>query len=299
MLENTKKDFHAHVLQLQTKIVKKMQEFDPQMAVKIDDWSRKDFAGDNGGGGKTIVLTGDIFENAGVNTSCIFGQIDPQFAKSLPGEGNLLWAAGISLIIHPKNPKLPTTHANFRFINKGKEWWFGGGMDLTPYYPYPEDFQWYHQTIKTILDRHDVHFYPKMKKDCDQYFTNHHRQSEMRGIGGFFFDHFNRKNLENDYQFVTEISEHFIDTYFPLIQKHIHETYTDDDEDFQLHRRGRYVEFNLIHDRGTIFGLKTNGRTDSILTSLPARVKFSYQYQPKANSIHEKMLEYYYPKEWF
>lgn len=299
MIENKKNEFHNHVLKLQQAIISKMQALDPDLKIHIDDWNRLDHENNPGGGGKTIALSGKLFENAGVNTSCIYGAIDPQFAKSLPGNSNQLWASGISLIIHPKNPKQPTTHANFRFINQGDRWWFGGGMDLTPYYPFEEDFKWYHQTIKNILDKHDPQFYPQMKNDCDNYFTNHHRGKEMRGIGGFFFDHFNRGDLNNDFNFVTEISNHFIESYFPLVEKRLLETYNDADEDFQLHRRGRYVEFNLLHDRGTLFGLKTNGRTDSILISLPHRVKFSYQYSPAKKSPHEKMMEYYYPKNWF
>jgi coproporphyrinogen III oxidase len=294
MLESYKLDFHQHVKILQNQISECLQQFDPSITLIEDEWSRKDHAGQDGGGGITRVFTGDLIENAGVNTSLVFGEIDPQFAKNLGGDGTYMWAAGISLIIHPRSPRLPTVHANFRMIQHGHKFWFGGGADLTPYYPYEEDFRYFHEVWKRVLgDKYDG-----MKKTCDEYFVNHHRDGEMRGIGGFFYDHFSSGELSQDIAFVKEISNHFIESYFPIIEKRKSEKFDSADEDFQLHRRGRYVEFNLIHDRGTIFGLKTNGRTDSILVSLPARCKFSYRYQPPAGSLHEKMMSYYRPKNW-
>src|SRR5690606_33109058 len=237
---------------------------------------------------------GELFENAGVNTSCVFGKIDPQFAKNLKGTGDEMWAAGISLIIHPKNPRIPTVHANFRMIHQGEKFWFGGGADLTPYYPYEEDFSYFHGIWKSAAgDKYEA-----MKKECDEYFNNTHRGLEMRGIGGIFFDHVNSGNTEEDMKYVFHLSEHFISSYFPIVRKRMSENWTIEDEDFMLHRRGRYVEFNLLHDRGTLFGLRTNGRVDSILISLPARCKFSYQYRPVSGSPHEKMWEYYKPKAW-
>lgn len=293
-LEVLKTTFHEHVKHLQDLITQEMQKLDPALVLKEDLWERKDHAGHPGGGGITRAFQGQLFENAGVNTSCVFGKIDPQFAKHLQGTGDEMWAAGISLIIHPRNPRIPTVHANFRMIHQGDKFWFGGGADLTPYYPYEEDFAYFHGVWKKAAGER----YDGMKKTCDEYFNNAHRGLEMRGIGGIFFDHFNSGDTEKDMKEVFHLSNHFIESYFPLVRKRMSENWTEADEDFMLHRRGRYVEFNLIHDRGTLFGLKTNGRVDSILISLPARCKFSYQYRPERGSIHEKMWQYYTPKAW-
>ncbi|MBC7714464.1 MAG: oxygen-dependent coproporphyrinogen oxidase [Rhizobacter sp.] len=295
-LETKKIHFHEYVRSLQNEITNALLSVDPKLNLEEDIWERTDHKGNPGGGGITRAFTGDIIENAGVNTSLVFGAIDPAFAGRLGGTGEEMWAAGISLIIHPKNPRVPTVHANFRMIHAGEKFWFGGGADLTPYYPHVEDFRHFHSTWKNALTPYGC--YEEMKKECDTYFTNTHRNNEMRGIGGFFFDHLNSQNLDTDMAMVKDISSHFIPSYFPLVEKRKDENYDADDEDFQLHRHGRYVEFNLLHDRGTMFGLRTNGRTDSILISLPARAKFSYKYKPKAGSVHEKMMEYYYPHEW-
>lgn len=293
-LQEFKDKFHSHVKLLQDKITQEMQRLDPGLILKEDLWKRNDFKGANGGGGITRAFQGKLFENAGVNTSCVYGAIDPQFAKNLQGSGDEMWAAGISLIIHPINPRIPTVHANFRMIHQGDKFWFGGGADLTPFYPYEEDFQYFHGVWKKAAGEK----YAPMKKTCDEYFNNAHRGIEMRGIGGIFYDHYNSGDLTTDSNFVVDLSNHFIESYFPIVEKRMGENWTEEDEDFMLHRRGRYVEFNLLHDRGTLFGLKTNGRIDSILISLPARCKYSYQYAPKAGSVHEKMWGYYTPKAW-
>jgi len=293
-IKSFKDHFHEHVKMLQDKITQEMQKLDPELVVKEDLWQRQDHAGHPGGGGITRAFKGKLFENAGVNTSCVFGKIDPQFAKHLQGTGDEMWAAGISLIIHPSNPKVPTVHANFRMIHQGDKFWFGGGADLTPYFPHEEDFTYFHSVLKKAAGEK----YEEMKKTCDEYFNNSHRGLEMRGIGGIFYDHMNSGDTEKDMAYVKHMSEHFIESYFPIVRKRMSENWTEADEDFMLHRRGRYVEFNLLHDRGTLFGLKTNGRVDSILISLPARCKFSYQYQPEAGSPHAKMWEYYRPKAW-
>ncbi|MBY0518225.1 MAG: oxygen-dependent coproporphyrinogen oxidase [Bacteriovoracaceae bacterium] len=294
-LENQKNAFHQHVRSLQERITQEMRRLDPKIELKEDLWERVDHAGQPGGGGRTRAFTGEVFENAGVNTSCVFGKIDPQFATKLQGTGDEMWAAGISLILHPRNPRIPTVHANFRMIQQGEKVWFGGGADLTPFYPHEEDFRYFHETWKKAAGAH----YQEMKDECDRYFTNIHRGNEMRGIGGIFFDGYNSGYLAADYKMVTDLSEFFIPSYFPLVEKRLNEKYDAEDEDFQLHRHGRYVEFNLLHDRGTLFGLKTNGRVDSILISLPARCNFTYQYAPKSGSPHEKMMEYYRPgKNW-
>jgi coproporphyrinogen III oxidase len=291
-----KEEFSSHVKKLQNEISQKMHELDAKLTVNEDCWSRLDFRDAPGGGGITRAFEGGLFENAGVNTSEINGSIDPQFAKNLKGESDQLWAAGISLIIHPFNPMIPTIHANFRMIHQGDKVWFGGGADLTPYYPNEEDFKYFHTIWKDACEPFGC--YDDMKKQCDEYFVNKHRDNEMRGIGGIFFDHVNSGDLEKDFEMVKSLSENFIKSYFPIVEKRINDSFTQEDEDFMLHRHGRYVEFNLIHDRGTIFGLKTNGRTDSILISLPKRCKFTYQYTPVKGSPHEKMLSYYRPKDW-
>ncbi len=295
-LEKSKNEFYLHVLDLQQAITNELLRIDPNIKITEDNWQRNDFLGQPGGGGRTRAFEGSVFENAGVNVSQVFGSIDPSFAKTLGAAESTMWASGISLIIHPLNPKVPTVHANFRFICTGQKIWFGGGADLTPYYPHTEDFRYFHGVWKDTLASYNC--YEQMKKNCDEYFVNYHRNNEMRGIGGFFFDHYNSNDLNADMIFVKEISKSFIRSYFPIVDKRKDELFSPDDVDFQLHRHGRYVEFNLLHDRGTMFGLKTNGRTDSILISLPKRCNFTYQYQPKANSPHQEMLQYYYPKEW-
>jgi coproporphyrinogen III oxidase len=291
-LELKKAQFNQHVLNLQNQITQALVAIDPDIEIIEDTWQRLDHLGLPGGGGITRAMRGKVFENAGVNTSQVYGAIDPEFAKKLGGSGTEMWAAGISLIIHPRNPRVPTVHANFRMIEAGEKFWFGGGADLTPFYPYKEDFNYFHETWKTACAPYDC--YQKMREDCDNYFVNTHRDGEMRGVSGIFFDHFNTSNLESDIAMVLDLSNYFIKSYFPIVEKRKDEAYTNEDEDFQLHRRGRYVEFNLLHDRGTMFGLKTNGRTDSILISLPARAKFSYKYKPAVGSPHEEMMKYYY-----
>lgn len=301
-MEALKKSFSDHVRKLQTEIIDQMRKLDPSLEMNKDLWTREDENGDEGGGGITCAFSGKEFENAGVNTSIVHGLMDPAFGKQILRESNSssevkeyrMWASGISLILHPRNPRVPTVHANFRMIQVNDKFWFGGGADLTPYYPHEEDFKHFHGVWKKACGDE----YAKMKEVCDNYFVNKHRDNEMRGIGGIFFDHLNSGDTEADFKKVVNLSNHFIDSYFPIAEKRLNEKFTTEDEDFQLHRRGRYVEFNLLHDRGTTFGLKTNGRTDSILISLPARCKFSYAYKPPVGSVHEKMMENYFPKDW-
>lgn len=295
-IKKSKELFSEHVLNLQNQITNEMKLLDLDLLIIEDNWSRKDFALKDGGGGITRAISGPVFENAGVNTSKIYGAIDPQFATQLNGDGTELFATGISLIIHPKNPRVPTVHANFRMIHQGEKVWFGGGADLTPYYPHLDDFSYFHSVWKNACAPYAC--YEKMKKTCDQYFTNHHRGLEMRGIGGIFFDHLSTGDIKSDFLMVKDLSNHFIKSYFPIVKKRMHEEYNPEDEEFMLYRHGRYIEFNLIHDRGTHFGLKTNGRVESILISLPHRAKFSYNYKPNVGSIHEKMMENYFAKDW-
>ena len=296
-LTEAKENFYTHVSNLQDAITQALKAIDPEIKLIEDIWERKDFLGLPGGGGRTRAFTGNIIENAGVNISRVFGAVDPQFSEKMDeGSGQSMFACGISLIIHPRNPKVPTVHANFRMIERGNKFWFGGGADLTPFFPFEDDFTYFHTTWKKACSPYNC--YEAMKKTCDEYFVNYHRNNEMRGIGGIFFDYLNSSDLNHDLHMVKDLSSHFIQSYFPIVEKRKNETFNAADVDFQLHRRGRYVEFNLLHDRGTSFGLKTNGRVDSILISLPARAHFTYKYAPLPSSPHAKMLTYYYPKDW-
>lgn len=294
-----KENFPKKMRQLQDQISENLKRLDPQIKCQEDAWERTDFVGNKGGGGLTrsFVSDGNLFENAGVNFSLVHGKIDPQFGQQLMGKSDTFWASGTSLIIHPKNPKVPSFHANFRMIQNGDKIWFGGGADLTPYYPYKEDFHYFHSTWSKAFGD-DQKKYQEMKKTCDEYFVNKHRGNEMRGVGGIFFDHYNSGDLEEDFSFVSRLADTLVPAYFPLVEKRMKESWTEEDENFQLHRRGRYVEFNLLYDRGTLFGLRTGGRIPSILISLPGRCKFSYDYQPKSGSPHEEMMNYYFPHPW-
>lgn len=252
-----------------------------------------------GGGGRSRVLVdGKVFEKAGVNFSDVRGEFSEEFAAQIPGEGRAFRATGISLVLHPRNPHVPTVHANFRHIEKGSHGWFGGGADLTPYYLYPEDCRHFHQVWKAACDRHAaVADFPKLKKWCDDYFHLKHR-GEARGIGGIFFDYFD-KDPETTFAFVQDAGKQFLEAYLPIARRrHTHEA-TDAQRQFQLYRRGRYVEFNLIYDRGTIFGLKTGGRTESILMSLPPLVRFDYNWSPQPGSreadLYAVLRE---PRDW-
>lgn len=296
MIDDLKHNFVTHIRRLQDEISETMKALDPNGELIEDPWDRLDHAGNPGGGGRTRAFRGTLFENAGVNISNVFGAVSPEFAKNMGSSDSQMWAAGISLIIHPTNPKVPTVHANFRMIEMGGKIWFGGGADLTPFYPNEEDFHYFHQVWKEACEPYNA--YPQMKKTCDEYFVNHHRNGEMRGIGGIFFDHWNSGDLNADFEMVVSLSKRFIKSYFPIVEKRMNEKFDLKDEEFQLHRRGRYVEFNLLHDRGTLFGLKTNGRIESILISLPARCRFTYNYKPEVGSPQEKMMSYYRPQNW-
>lgn len=262
----------------------------------IDKWSRKDHLGMDGGGGITrIIKNGEMLESGAVNTSFIYGAIDPEFSKQLHGSTDEVSAVGISLIFHPRSPQVPTVHMNFRYIQHGEKDWFGGGADLTPYLPNEELFKSFHSFWKSKLDCYDLNWFPEMKKACDQYFYIPHR-NEMRGVGGIFYDH--QPVTEQRWNMVQDLARGFIDIYSSILTQCKGIAYTEEDRDFQLYRRGRYVEFNLVYDRGTLFGLKTNGRIESILSSLPMQVRFEYQYEVPSGSPYEKMSSYYQPREW-
>lgn len=295
-IDEVKSLFSQFASSLQCEVTAKMQQMDPGIELIEDLWQREDAQGAKGGGGRTRAFRGKLFENAGVNTSLIYGSVAEDFAKKIGGDTDQLWACGISLIIHPRNPRVPTVHANFRMIEAGTKVWFGGGADLTPYYPYEEDFRYFHGIWKQAISPYG--HYEHMKKTCDEYFVNHHREGEMRGVGGFFFDHFSSGDWVKDFEMVKSFGAKFIASYFPIVERRKDEIFRPEDEEFMLHRRGRYVEFNLLHDRGTMFGLKSKGRTESILISLPARCQFTYNYAPQPGSVHQEMMTYYRPKNW-
>lgn len=277
---------------LQDRISRAIEEIDGSR-FREDKWSRE-----GGGGGRTRVLEeGSVFEKAGVNYSSVHGALPEQFAAKIPlGTGTEFFAAGISLVFHPRSPMVPAVHANFRYLEKGDATWFGGGTDLTPCYPYAEDAVHFHRTLKQACDRHDPQFYPRFKKWCDEYFMLKHR-GEMRGIGGIFFDYI-QGDTEKNFAFVRDVGDSFLDAYLPIATRRMNESYGDEQRQYQLYRRGRYVEFNLLYDRGTIFGLETRGRTESILMSLPPLVRWVYDFKPKPGSVEEKALEFYHPRDW-
>jgi coproporphyrinogen III oxidase len=259
-----------------------------------DVWARE-----GGGGGRSRVLAeGTVFEKAGVNFSEVFGEMSPEFAKQVPGEGTAFTATGVSLVLHPRNPHVPTVHANFRYLTKGDRGWFGGGADLTPYYPVLEDVVHFHKTWKAVCDRHaPLVDHGEMKRACDEYFFLPHRQ-ESRGVGGIFFD-YKGGDLDRWFAFVRDAGETFLPSYVPIVGRRKDTSYGDREGRFQEYRRGRYVEFNLLYDRGTVFGLKTGGRVESILMSLPPTVRYWYDYRPDPGSKEAELTEYWLkPRDW-
>jgi coproporphyrinogen III oxidase len=235
-----------------------------------DEWTRP-----GGGGGRTLALAGGgIFEKAGINFSEVHGELSQEFASRLPGDGRTFFATGVSLILHPFSPRVPAVHANFRYLEKGSRWWFGGGSDLTPYRLYAEDARHFHRVWKEVCDRHDPAYSPRFKKWCDEYFYLPHR-GETRGVGGIFFDEL-AGDAEKVFQFWREAGESFLRAYVPIVTRRRAETFDWSERSHQLRRRGRYAEFNLLYDRGTQFGLKTAGRVESILISLPPVAQWEY-----------------------
>jgi coproporphyrinogen III oxidase len=300
---SVKSTFENHIFKLQDKICKELENIDSKAKFKEDKWEREE-----GGGGKTrIIRNGNLFEKGGVNTSVVHGELPDLFKKKFNTNDATFYACGISLVIHPFNPKIPTVHANWRYFemydqnNELKTSWFGGGSDLTPYYLDQEDARHFHQTNKTACDLHNKEYYPAFKKACDEYFYNSHRQ-ESRGIGGIFFDYLKQDehfSIEDRLNFAISSSNSFLDAYLPIVKKHEKEEFSEEQKVWQEIRRGRYVEFNLLHDRGTHFGIKTNGRTESILMSLPSTVRWEYNHQPKTGSEEEKLLKVLkHPIDW-
>lgn len=290
-----------YLLKLQDKICLALEETDGKETFLKDDWQRQ-----SGGGGCTRVLAnGDVFEQAGVNFSHVFGECLPPSANASRPElaSRPFQAMGISVVIHPHNPYVPTSHANVRFFvseKPGQEpiWWFGGGFDLTPYYPFEEDVLHWHQTAKLACDAVDKAYYSRFKKWCDEYFFLKHR-GETRGVGGLFFDDFNEKNFDHSFAFMKSIGDHYIPAYVPIVNKRKNMEYGENERDFQLYRRGRYVEFNLVYDRGTLFGLQSGGRTESILMSLPPLVKWRYDWQPEKGTPERRLYDdFLKPRDW-
>ena len=266
-----------------------------------DSWERPE-----GGGGRTRILkNGKVFEQAGVGFSRVFGDKLPPSATNARPElaGRNFQAMGVSLVLHPHNPYAPTSHCNVRFFIAEKEnepavWWFGGGFDLTPFYGFEEDAVFWHQTAKNSCDKIKPSLYPKFKKWCDEYFYLKHR-NEARGIGGIFFDDYNEDGFENSFELLKSVGDHYLQAYLPIVEKRKNHEFGEKERNFQLYRRGRYVEFNLVYDRGTLFGLQSGGRTESILMSLPPLVRWEYDYQPEPNSPEEALYKEFLPaKDW-
>jgi coproporphyrinogen III oxidase len=283
--------------ELQTQICDALAACDGAATFGADEWSRP-----GGGGGVSRILTeGAVFEKAGVGWSNVEGELPADFAKTLPGEGRAFRAAGVSLVIHPRSPMIPTTHANFRFFTKGDVAWFGGGADLTPYYLFREDAEHFHRVLAAACDRHrPLADYDRYKATCDEYFFLPHR-GETRGVGGIFYDYLGRDgdvDLEQAMTFVRDIGSSFVEAYVPIVERRKAEPWGDAERHWQLQRRGRYVEFNLLHDRGTVFGLRTNGRTESILMSLPPLVRWDYDARPAPGSREAELVAALKPIEW-
>ena len=290
-----------YLLGLQERICSALENEDGAQRFKEDAWERPE-----GGGGRSRVLAeGAVFEQAGVNFSQVFGTTLPPSATAHRPElaGRAWQALGVSLVIHPRNPYVPTSHMNVRFFIAEKEgaapvWWFGGGFDLTPYYGFEEDSVHWHQTAQAACTSFAADYYARFKKACDEYFYLKHR-NEMRGIGGLFFDDLNEMSFKHSFDFMRSVGDHYLPAYVPIVQRRKNLTYGERERDFQLYRRGRYVEFNLVYDRGTLFGLQSGGRTESILMSLPPLVKWRYNWQPEPGSAEARLYtEFLKARDW-
>jgi coproporphyrinogen III oxidase len=294
----------AYFHDLQDRITSALERADGGARFREDAWTRP-----GGGGGRTRVLAeGAVFEKGGVNVSDVHGELRPEMAGALPGDGRAFRATGLSLVLHPRNPRIPTVHANVRHVQRGARSWFGGGTDLTPYYVVPADAAHFHRTLKAACDRHDGGFYPRFKRWCDDYFFLPHR-GEPRGVGGIFFDYLGagaeatagqpaagpagagEDDAEAVFAFVRDVGEAITAAYLPIVERRRAEPWGERERRWQLVRRGRYVEFNLIYDRGTVFGLRTDGRVESILMSLPPEARWEYAQAPEPGSPEAASLE--------
>ena len=298
-----KDQFYKHIENLQDSITSKIEEVDGLAKFEEDIWQRQE-----GGGGRTRVIeNGAIFEKGGVNISAVHGELPEVLRKQFNADEGTFFACGLSLVLHPINPMIPTVHANWRYFEmydttgEMVTQWFGGGQDLTPYYLFDEDAIHFHTVCKNVCDSYSPDFYSTFKKNCDDYFWNAHRE-EARGVGGLFFDYLKSTNcysIQDRYDFVTAVGASFLESYLPIVKKRKDIPFTISQKDWQEIRRGRYVEFNLVHDRGTLFGLKTNGRIESILMSLPPVVQWKYNHHPEKESEEERLIAVLTnPKEW-
>lgn len=290
-----------YLLALQKNIVDSLSAVDDSLLLREDQWDRQE-----GGGGRSCVLVhGEFFEQAGVNFSHVHGDALPESATLQRPElrGKAFQALGVSSVIHPLNPYVPTTHMNVRFFmaykdNETPVWWFGGGFDLTPYYGFIEDAKHWHQTAKAVCDGYGSDVYARYKEWCDRYFFLPHRQ-EARGIGGVFFDDLHAWGFAKCFAFMQHVGDAFLTAYLPIFERRKSHVYSDKQRQFQLYRRGRYVEFNLLYDRGTLFGLQSKGRTESILMSLPPLVRWQYDWQAESGSAEAELVDsFLQPKDW-
>ncbi len=290
----------AFLRKLQDRICRAIEHADGGARFVEDAWTRE-----AGGGGRTRVLRdGAVFEQAGVNFSRVFGhQLPPSATAHRPElAGGSFIATGVSLVLHPRNPHVPTTHANVRYFEASKEgsapvWWFGGGFDLTPFYPVDEDVVHWHTVARDACAPFGDDVYARYKRWCDEYFYLKHR-GETRGVGGLFYDDLNEGGFERCFALTRAVGQAFLDAYLPLVARRKDTPYGEREREFQLYRRGRYVEFNLVWDRGTLFGLQSGGRTESILMSLPPRVRFEYGYTPAPGSAEARLADYLVPRDW-
>jgi coproporphyrinogen III oxidase len=303
-METLKNRWITFIHQLQDDICKGLEEADGKAVFVEDQWERAE-----GGGGKTrIISNGNVFEKGGVNISVVFGNVSEKMKQQLNMDGHEWFACGLSLVLHPQNPFVPTVHANWRYFELYNEQgevidqWFGGGTDLTPYYLFDEDARHFHQQLKDTITPFDKDLYDIYKERCDHYFVNAHRNGETRGIGGVFYDHL-KPHPERDVEWLLRFQQangnSFLGAYLPIVERRKNMEWNEAHKYWQEIRRGRYVEFNLIHDRGTLFGLKTNGRTESILMSLPPTVRFDYNYEPEPGTEEARLLAVCrHPKDW-
>ncbi|MBW4603600.1 MAG: oxygen-dependent coproporphyrinogen oxidase [Calothrix sp. FI2-JRJ7] len=320
--DNAKERVSAFMRQLQDEIANGLEAVDGVGKFQQDSWERPE-----GGGGRSRVLRdGAIFEQAGVNFSEVWGDhLPPSILTQRPeAAGHRFYATGTSMVLHPRNPYVPTVHLNYRYFEAGPVWWFGGGADLTPYYPFAEDASHFHKTFKQACDKHHSEYYPVFKRWCDEYFYLKHR-NETRGVGGLFFDYQDgrgalyrgpdnhglaanysqqvgeptQRTWEELFSFITDCGRAFLPAYVPIVERRHNTEYGEHQRNFQLYRRGRYVEFNLVYDRGTIFGLQTNGRTESILMSLPPLVRWEYGFKPEPNTPEAELYDTFLkPQDW-
>jgi coproporphyrinogen III oxidase len=290
----------AFLRDLQDRICASIERADGSARFVEDVWQRAE-----GGGGRTRILReGSVFEQAGIGFSRVSGdRLPPSASAHRPELAGRRWTAlGVSLVFHPRNPHVPTTHMNVRYFEASAEgaepvWWFGGGFDLTPYYPYDEDVRAWHQVARDVCATFSSDAYARYKKWCDDYFFLKHR-NETRGVGGLFYDDLHEGGFDRCFEFMRAVGEGFLTAYLPIVERRKSCPYSEREREFQLYRRGRYVEFNLVYDRGTLFGLQSGGRAESILMSLPPRVRFEYRYEPEAGSREAKLAEYLVPRDW-